>query len=195
MPAEPQKLRAGEACHRLDPNDAGETGKPFGELGRLCGGASVIMQDRRTDRPVGPVEEDRAVHLARRSRSPSAASSAGAGRAKVGDRARHGGAPDVGILLRPFGFRPIRSIGARRAGHRRPALVGEERLQPGGAAVEPEIHRPSMRRPPRQTRRRFLATSAQFGRASLQARAAPGAAFQPPGRARSAAFSRLRSRM
>ena len=115
-------LAAGKPAIALTPTTRARRAIPLGELGRLGVGAPVVVQDRRAQRPVGPPEQHRAVHLAREADRPQPVERR-AGRAKLGERGGHGVAPDVGILFRPLRFRPLRRIGARRAGHQRPALA------------------------------------------------------------------------
>ena len=77
----------------------------------------------------------------RRSRSPLAPERlAGANRLISAIAPAIAATPHVGILLRPAGLRTVGRIGARRACDRLAALICQERLKPGGSAVEPEIH-------------------------------------------------------
>ena len=140
MAGEPQELWPGEARHRLHPDDAGETGMVAGEFGRLRVRPAVVVQDRRPDRTIGAVDQHRPVHLARKPDRLHGGDGLGRGVAKVGYRARHRGAPDVGVLLGPARPRAVREVGARRARDRRAAVVDEQRLEPRRAAVEPEKH-------------------------------------------------------
>ena len=140
LPGDPFELRPGEAGHRLHADDPGQLWMIGGELARLAMGACVIVQDGGANRLHGAVEEDRAVHLAGEADRLQRAQRLAGGILDVRDRAGHGGRPDVGILLRPAGARTVGRIGALGAGHRRAALVGQQRLEPGGSAVEPEIH-------------------------------------------------------
>ena len=140
LPGDPFEFRPGEAGHRLHADDPGQLWMIGGELARLAMGAGVIVQDGGANRLHGAVEEDRPVHLAGEADRLQRAQRPGAGILDVRDRAGHGGRPDVGILLRPAGARTVGRIGALGAGHRRAALVGQQRLEPGGSAVEPEIH-------------------------------------------------------
>ena len=140
MPGDPFELRPGETGHRLHADDSGEIGIIAGQLIGLAMGACVVVQDRRADRLVGAVDEDRAVHLAGEADRLQRAERLAGRFFDVGDRSRHRGQPVVGILLRPAGARTGGRIAARGARDRLAALVRQQRLKAGGSAVEPEIH-------------------------------------------------------
>ena len=114
MATQPHELRRGEARHRLDADDVGETAAPLPEFAGLGEGARVVVQHRRPQRAVVAAEDDRAVHLAGKADRADAAERFGRASREVADRGDHRRAPDVRVLLGPQRVGMVRLIGARR---------------------------------------------------------------------------------
>jgi hypothetical protein len=141
---DPQQFRCGEAGHREIAGDL--TARRHGALeGRaLRGAAAIVPQDRRPQRPVGGVEERRAVHLAG---EPDGANLAAALRVEPYDGAIGCGPPIRRILFRPAGMRARDGKWRSCLAGDGPAVVDQDGLDAGGPDVDAEKHRASILRP------------------------------------------------
>ena len=192
MLLQPQELRTGETGHRLHPDDSRQSGMIVRQFRGLRDRASVIVQDRRADRPIEPVEHDGAVHLAGKADRLQRAERLAGRPVQVGDRAGHGGAPDIRVLFRPAWLGTVGRIGARGARDRRAAVVRQQGFESRCSAVEPEIHgRSACAAPGARTRAR----QAQLRHASPQESDGRGGIQPSRGCLPSSISSRPRSRM
>ncbi|CAM4325416.1 hypothetical protein PARU111607_13930 [Palleronia rufa] len=134
---QPVQLGRGEGRHRPHPGDRQRVPRRgAGPAAAPC----VVPQDRRPQRPVVRAQRQKPVHLPRQPDGAQVGADRGRARRHLAHsraRRRH---PDRRILLRQARRGHIGAVVRTRFGQH--ALIGaaQQRLQPGRAKIEPQIH-------------------------------------------------------